>query len=61
MKKDTKELFAMKIIQKCMVEKKAKVKQIMAERNILKMVKHPFIINLHWAFKSVSYLTEVNE
>ena len=53
MKKDNGELFAMKIIQKGMVEKSTKIKQIMAERNILKMVKHPFIINLHWAFKSV--------
>jgi len=53
MKKDNGKLFAMKIIQKGMVEKSTKIKQIMAERNILKMVKHPFIINLHWAFKSV--------
>ncbi|CAI2386319.1 unnamed protein product [Moneuplotes crassus] len=56
MKKDTKKLYAMKIIQKSMIEKKSKIKQIMAERNILKMVDHPFIINLHWAFKSKDYL-----
>lgn len=53
-KKDTGKTYAMKIIQKWMIEKKAKIKQIMAERNILKMVDNPFIIKLHWAFKSVS-------
>ena len=52
-KKDNGKTYAMKIIQKWMIEKKAKIKQIMAERNILKMVDNPFIIKLHWAFKSV--------
>ncbi|CAI2363815.1 unnamed protein product [Moneuplotes crassus] len=56
MKKDTQEFYAMKIIQKSMIEKKSKIKQIMAERNILKMIDHPFLINLHWAFKSNDYL-----
>ena len=44
----------MKIIQKSMIEKKEKIKQIMAEKSILQTTSNPFIINLHWAFKSVS-------
>ena len=46
----------MKIIKKSMIEKRDKVKQIMTERRILEEVSCPFIINLHWAFKSEDYL-----
>lgn len=52
-KKDTGKIYAMKIIQKEMIQKKEKIKQIMTERNILQMTQNDFVINLHWAFKSV--------
>jgi serine/threonine protein kinase len=55
-KKSSGKLYAMKIIKKEMIEKKDKVRQIMMERRILEKVKSPFIIDLHWAFKSADYL-----
>lgn len=43
-------LFAMKIINKEMIKKRGKVKQIMTERNILLKSKHPYIVQLEEAF-----------
>lgn len=51
-KMDTGMIFAIKIISKEFVTKEQKVTQIITERNIMEKNKHPFIVNLHWAFQT---------
>jgi len=46
----------MKTITKSFIVRKEKVEQIMIERNILELVDHPFVVNLHYAFQSVQYI-----
>lgn len=55
-KKDTGRLYAMKIMKKNKIIREKKLKPILSERKVLERMKHPFIIKLHWAFQSVSYL-----
>ena len=40
----------MKILNKSTIKERGKVRQIMAERNILLNVKHPFIVSMEEAF-----------
>lgn len=44
----------MKVIDKKNILDHDKVEQIINERKILSMLDHPFIVQLHWAFTSVS-------
>eukprot|EP00347_Sterkiella_histriomuscorum_P000586 403375278 len=59
--KSSGKLFAMKIINKEMIKKRGKIKQIMTERNILLKSKHPYIIQLEEAFQSKYHLHLVLE
>jgi hypothetical protein len=52
-KKDTGNLYAIKVMSKEFVIKEEKVNQILTERNILIKCTNPFIVRLHWAFQSV--------
>lgn len=51
-KKDTGELYAIKIMDKDFILREDKAVQIMIERQIMTRVNHPFIVNLFWAFQT---------
>ncbi|KAJ6252137.1 serine/threonine-protein kinase ypk2/ykr2 [Anaeramoeba flamelloides] len=51
-KKDTSEIYAMKILQKDMLTKNQQISQRMSERNVLMRVRHPFIIGLQYSFQT---------
>jgi serine/threonine kinase 32 len=55
-KKDTKEKFALKYINKKKCIKKQSVKNIFRERVILERCDHPFIINLQYAFQDYEHM-----
>lgn len=50
-RKGTKKLFALKQMNKAKIIKKNSVSSILNERELLAMLKHPFIINMHYAFQ----------
>lgn len=50
--KPTKELYAMKVLRKEMVEKRNQRLHTQNERSILENVSHPFIVQLHFAFQT---------
>ncbi|XP_062891198.1 STKc_SGK domain-containing protein [Mobula hypostoma] len=55
--KETEKYFAVKVLQKKMVLKKKEQKHIMAERSVLlKNVKHPFLVGLHYSFQTADKL-----
>jgi serine/threonine protein kinase len=49
--KKTKKQFAMKEMQKVRVVNKRSVNSVMNEMKLLSMMKHPFIVNIHYAFQ----------
>jgi protein-serine/threonine kinase len=51
-KKDTGNLYAIKIMSKDFILSEDKAAQILMERNIMARVSHPFIVNLFWAFQT---------
>mmetsp|Transcript_17527 Transcript_17527/g.17478 ORF Transcript_17527/g.17478 Transcript_17527/m.17478 type:complete len:510 (+) Transcript_17527:428-1957(+) len=55
-KKDSHELFAMKILQKSKVMRQNIVKYAMTERNVLSYMRHPFIVGLKYAFQTQNKL-----
>lgn len=55
-KKDTGIMYAIKILEKQEVEKNNRLEQIIAERNILTQISHPFIVKMHWACQSVFFI-----
>ena len=52
--KQDKEYYAMKIVKKDRLVKSHQIHTILAERSILAKAKHPFIVNLMFAFQTVS-------
>uniref|UniRef100_A0A8C2JG10 Serine/threonine-protein kinase Sgk1 n=1 Tax=Cyprinus carpio TaxID=7962 RepID=A0A8C2JG10_CYPCA len=49
--------YAIKVLQKKVILKKREQKHIMAERNVLlKNVKHPFLVGLHYSFQTTDKL-----
>lgn len=50
-KKDTGQIFALKILKKKVLYQRDQVDHTKAERAILQGVKHPFIVNLKYAFQ----------
>ena len=52
--KETKELFAIKSVQKAKLLESGRPQTIVAERNIMMLVKNPFIIQLHFCFQSAT-------
>ncbi|EAY01569.1 AGC family protein kinase [Trichomonas vaginalis G3] len=54
--KYTKEICAMKTIHKARLIKEKKVHTVIAERNILVKVNHPFIVNIKYAFQNETKL-----
>lgn len=55
-KKDSGEIFAMKIIRKETVYQKGQIRNTRAEKSILERIQHPFIVKLHYAFQSQTKL-----
>ena len=52
-KKDSGALYAMKVMKKAWVVSESKFRQTMSERTLMeRLIYHPFIIQLHWAFQS---------
>ena len=54
--KKTKKIYAMKKMSKTKIIDKRSVKSIMAERDLLSIMNHPFIINMHFSFQDNEYL-----
>ena len=54
--KKTKKIFAMKKMSKCKIIDKRSEKSIKAERDLLSIMNHPFIINMHFSFQDTDYL-----
>eukprot|EP00397_Hematodinium_sp_SG-2012_P014409 GEMP01014649.1.p1 GENE.GEMP01014649.1~~GEMP01014649.1.p1 ORF type:complete len:348 (+),score=59.19 GEMP01014649.1:39-1046(+) len=60
-KDDESRVFAMKMVRKKRVLEKNEVEHAKAERNVLQMVDHPFIVNLLYAFQTPKKLYYVLE
>jgi serine/threonine protein kinase len=50
-KKDTREVFAVKIIEKHQIMGTSSVARVLAERDLMTMLDHPFVIDLSFAFQ----------
>ena len=48
--KKTRQLFAMKEMSKSRIITKRSVNSVMAERDLLANIKHPFLVNMNFAF-----------
>merc|ERR1711959_394233 len=55
-KKDSKRLFAMKILSKDMIVRRNQIDRTKAENRILRAVEHPFIVGLKYAFQAETKL-----
>lgn len=55
-KKNTQELFALKVIPKTVVIKKNSFEQVLREKQILYEAKHPFLVGLNYAFMTSAKL-----
>jgi len=51
-KKDTKQVFALKVLDKSHLSKIDQVQNTKQERRVLEIVNHPFIVKLHYAFQT---------
>lgn len=60
-KKDTKEVFAMKIMKKSEMLKKNQVAHIKAERDVLALADNPWVVKLHYSFQDPQHLYLVME
>ena len=54
--KKTKQIYAMKKMSKCKIIDKRSERSIKAERDLLSIMNHPFIINMHFSFQDSEYL-----
>ncbi|KAL7720676.1 Protein kinase C [Entamoeba marina] len=54
--KETGEGFALKMVEKKRVVEMEEIEHMMTERNILKRVKHPFLVNLYYSFQTGTHL-----
>jgi len=55
-KKDTNAIYALKVLEKSFVRKRDQVQNTKAERRVLEIVNHPFIVTLYYAFQTGSTL-----
>jgi len=60
-KKDTKQVFAMKIMKKSEMLKKNQVEHIRAERDVLALADNPWVVKLHYSFQDSRNLFLVME
>ena len=55
-KKDTKKIYAMKMITKASLTKTKLIQHTQAEQRVLTQIDHPFLIHLHWSFQTADKL-----
>ena len=55
-KKDTKKKYAMKVLNKDKIMYQNLLKYVKAERNVLSITNHPFIVKLYFAFQTINKL-----
>ncbi|OMJ79085.1 hypothetical protein SteCoe_20943 [Stentor coeruleus] len=60
-KKDTGEIYAMKILKKLTLRNRNQLKYAISECKTLKSIKHPFIIPLEWSFQSKTHIYMILE
>ena len=60
-KKDTKRLFAMKVMDKQLLRRKNMIDQVVTERDAMALVVNPFCVKLYYSFRSESALCLVME
>ncbi|CAG9318283.1 unnamed protein product [Blepharisma stoltei] len=60
-KKNSGEIYAMKVLSKQMLREKNQLKYAIAECKILKNIRHPYIVPLYWAFQTPNSLYMVLE
>ncbi|KAJ3149628.1 hypothetical protein HDU89_003681 [Geranomyces variabilis] len=60
-KKNTGQLYAMKVLSKHEMIKRNKIKRVLAEQEILATSNHPFIVTLYHSFQSEDYLYFIME
>lgn len=60
-KKDNQNLYAMKILKKRLIQEKNQVNHTLSERSALQKAKHPYIVQLHYAFHNNKNLYMVLE
>jgi len=51
-KKDTKQVYAMKVLKKSVIAARGEVEHTRTERSVLSKLNHPFLAKLHWSFQS---------
>ena len=51
-KKDTGQIYAMKVLRKEAIIARKQVAHTRAEKSILQKIQHPFIVKLHFAFQT---------
>jgi len=55
-KKDTKQVYAMKILKKSVIAARGEVEHTRTEKSVLSKLNHPFLAKLHWSFQSEEHL-----
>jgi len=51
-KKDTKQVYAMKILKKGVIAARGEIEHTRTEKSVLSKLEHPFLAKLHWSFQS---------
>jgi len=51
-KKDTRQVYAMKVLKKGVIAARGEVEHTRTERSVLSKLDHPFLAKLHWSFQS---------
>uniref|UniRef100_A0A6B2L8V6 Protein kinase domain-containing protein n=1 Tax=Arcella intermedia TaxID=1963864 RepID=A0A6B2L8V6_9EUKA len=51
-KKDTKQVYAMKVLKKGVIAARGEIEHTRTERSVLSKLDHPFLAKLHWSFQS---------
>ena len=60
-KKDTKEVYALKVLRKATLKSKNQLKYAISECRTLKNIHHPYIIPMQWAFQTSTHIYMVME
>lgn len=60
-KKDSKAVYAMKVLNKKTIVARGEVEHTKSEKSILMKLRHPFLVGLHYSFQSTDKLYFVME
>lgn len=50
--RETGDLLAMKVMDKAQVQKQGLTETVMAEKDLLERLRHPFVVNMHCSFQA---------